>query len=68
MHEVLYFHILKLKNMYVLFCLREEDLDFSATTGIFLADEIVPPNKEKEAEQEEKLFEWMIDTKDFWCD
>ena len=47
---------------------HSEDSDPPATTGIFLADEIVPPSKEKEAEQQEKLLEWTIDTKDCWCD
>jgi len=47
---------------------NSEDSDPPATTGIFLADEIVPPSKEKEVEQQEKLLEWTIDTKDCWCD
>jgi len=51
---------------------HSEDSDPPATTGIFLADEIVPPSKEmekeKEAKQQEKLLEWTIDTKDCWCD
>ena len=52
------------------FSFHSEDSDATTTTGIFLTDEIVPPNKEKEEEtkQEEKLLEWTIDTKDFWCD